>query len=220
MVNLMQRLDSATGDYNNDCTGKRTSGESKAMDEASYLFQQNIREQITELESESDSGSSEDSDEGDQAVGTTEEESEFGNTELENLVLSEGPQQIMQLMLQDKAADFMKEEVTDDDDYADWIQWAADAEQCKQKPSKARNAGQRSVLLQIQQMEVVDPYDCVKERIMKNPKEDTWWGEICQKIRIDQHLDKGMERTAVDSPRTISRSYGVAWEQEAVEGTY
>ncbi len=29
---------------------------------------------------------------------------------------------------------------------------------------------------------------------MKNPKEDTRWGEICQKIRIDQHRDKGMER--------------------------
>jgi hypothetical protein len=29
---------------------------------------------------------------------------------------------------------------------------------------------------------------------MKNPKEDTRWGEIYQKIRIDQHLDKGMER--------------------------
>jgi hypothetical protein len=29
---------------------------------------------------------------------------------------------------------------------------------------------------------------------MKNPKEDTRWGEICQKIRIDQHLEKGMER--------------------------
>ncbi len=43
-------------------------------------------------------------------------------------------------------------------------------------------------------MGVVDPYDCVKEQIMKNPKEDTRWGEICQKIRIDQHLDKGMER--------------------------
>jgi predicted aspartyl protease len=194
MVNFMQRSDSATGDCNNDCTGKHTSGESEAMDEASYLSQQSISEQIAELESESDSSSSEDSDEGNQAVGTTEEESEFGNTELENLVLSEGPQQILQLMLQNKAADFMKEEVTDNDDYADWIQWAADVEQRKQKPSEARNAGQESVLLQIQQMEVVDPYDCVKERIMKNPKEDTRWGEICQKIRIDQHLDKGMER--------------------------
>ncbi len=92
-------------------------------------------------------GSSEDSDEDNQVVGTTEEEYEFGNTELENLVLSEGPQQILQLMLQDKAVDFMKEEVTDDDDYADWIQWVADAEQRKQKPLEARNVGQESVLL-------------------------------------------------------------------------
>jgi hypothetical protein len=61
------------------------------MDGASYLSQQNISEQIAELESESYSGSSKDSDEGNQAVGMTEEEFEFGNTELENLVLSEGP---------------------------------------------------------------------------------------------------------------------------------
>jgi hypothetical protein len=50
-------------------------------------------------------------------------------------------------MLQDKATDFMKEEITDNDDYADWIQWVADAEQRKQKPSEARNVGQESVLL-------------------------------------------------------------------------
>jgi hypothetical protein len=43
-------------------------------------------------------------------------------------------------------------------------------------------------------MEVADSSGYVEERIMKNPKEDTRWGEICQKIRIDQHLDKGMER--------------------------
>jgi hypothetical protein len=74
-------------------------------------------------------------------VGAIDEESEFGNTELEKLVLSEGPQQILQLMLQHKAADFMKEEVNDDDDYADWIQWAANAEQHKQKPTEERNPG-------------------------------------------------------------------------------
>jgi hypothetical protein len=61
------------------------------MDGASYLSQQGISEQVAKLDSESDSSSSKDSDEGSQAVGTTEEESEFGNTELENLVLSEGP---------------------------------------------------------------------------------------------------------------------------------
>jgi hypothetical protein len=49
------------------------------------------------------------------------EESEFGNTELEELVLKEGPQQILQLTLQDQADDFMREEISDFDDYADWI---------------------------------------------------------------------------------------------------
>ncbi len=156
--------------------------------------QQSSSEQIAKLESRSNSGSSEDSDEGSQAVGAIEEESEFGNTKLEELVLSEGPQQILQLMLQDKAVDLMKEEVTDDDDYADWIQWAADAEQHKQKPTEERNPGQASALLQLQQLEIIDQNDYVRDRIMKNPKEDTRWGEICQKIRIDQHLDKGMER--------------------------
>jgi hypothetical protein len=127
-------------------------------------------------------------------VGPDEGESEFGDIELENLVLLEGPQQILQLTLQDKADDFMKEEVTDDDDYADWIRWAADAEQRKQNLSEATNARGGSVLLQIQQMEIADPSGCVKELIMKNPKEDTRWGEICQKIRIDQHLEEGMQR--------------------------
>jgi len=41
------------------------------------------------------------------------------------------------------------------------------------------------VLLQVQRMEIDDSDGGVEERIMKNPKEETWWGEICQKIRID-----------------------------------
>jgi hypothetical protein len=46
-------------------------------------------------------------------------------------------------MVQDKAANFMKEEVIDDDDC---IQWAADAKQHKQKPTEERNPGQALVL--------------------------------------------------------------------------
>jgi hypothetical protein len=48
-------------------------------------------------------------------------ENEFGDTELEELVKSEGPQEILQLTLQEQADEFMKEEVIDSDDYADWI---------------------------------------------------------------------------------------------------
>jgi len=88
----------------------------------------------------------------------------------------------------------MKEEITDADDYADWIQWAADEEQRMQSVSEATIAAEESVLLQVQQMEIADDNDDVKERIAKNPKGETRWGEICKKIRIDPHLEKGMEQ--------------------------
>jgi len=118
MVNLMQRSDSATDDRNDNCTRKHLSGNSGAMDGASYLSQQETSEQLVELESESDSDSSEDSNAGTQLVGPVEGESDFGDTELERLVMLEGPQQILQLTMQHKANDFMKEELTDADDYA------------------------------------------------------------------------------------------------------
>jgi hypothetical protein len=72
-------------------------------------------------ESESESDSSEDANGATQLEGQVEGESEFGDTKLENLVMLEGPQQILQLMLQNQVDEFMKEEITDDDDYVDWI---------------------------------------------------------------------------------------------------
>jgi hypothetical protein len=194
MVNLLQRSGSTTGDHHDDRAQRQAPGISEVRKGASYLSLQDTDEQLAELEFESDSGSSEESDEENQAGGTVEGEYEFGNIELEDLVLKEGPQQILQLMLQDKADDLLKGEITDDDDYANWIQWATEEEQRMQSLSEAAIAAEESVLLQLQQMEVADSSGCVEERIMRNPKEDTRWGEICQKIRIDQHLDKGMER--------------------------
>ncbi|CAM6058933.1 unnamed protein product [Sphagnum tenellum] len=164
------------------------------MDGASYLPQQGVSEQTAELESESDSDSSGESNEGTQLVGPIEGESDFGDTELEKLVMLEGPQQILQLTMQHKADDFMKEELTDVDDYVDWIQWAADEEQRMQSLSEEANVTEEFVLLQIQQQKIVDSSDDVQERITKNPKEDTRWGEICQKIWIDPHLEKGREQ--------------------------
>ncbi|CAK9276053.1 unnamed protein product [Sphagnum jensenii] len=99
MVNLLQRSGSATGDHHDDCAQRQALGISEVRKGASYLSRQDTDEQLTELESESDSGSSEESDEENQTGVTVEGESEFGNTELEDLVLKEGPQQILQLML-------------------------------------------------------------------------------------------------------------------------
>ncbi|CAK9870012.1 unnamed protein product [Sphagnum jensenii] len=65
------------------------------------------------------------------------------------------------------------------DDYANWMQWAAVEEQCKQNLSGATNATGEFVLLQIQQMEIIDSSGNVKEQIIDNRKEDTRWGDIC-----------------------------------------
>ncbi|CAK9197200.1 unnamed protein product [Sphagnum troendelagicum] len=84
---------------------------------------------------------------GHQLVEPIDDEPEFGNTELENLVLVEGPQQILQLILQKQADDFMEEEIADADDYADWIKWVSDAEKGKQAIFETVNRAEVPVLL-------------------------------------------------------------------------
>jgi len=59
-------------------------------------------------------------------------EDEFRDIELEDLVRSEGLQEIMQLILQEQVDGFMEEEITDANDYADWMRWVSDVEQCRQ----------------------------------------------------------------------------------------
>ncbi len=75
-----------------------------------------------------DSGTDKNRDEEIQLVGPINVESEFENTKLEELVLLEGPQQILQLTLQEQTDDLMKEEITDANNYNDWIRWVVDAE--------------------------------------------------------------------------------------------
>ncbi len=81
---------------------------------------------------DSDSNTNEDRVGGLQLVEPIDDASEFENTRLEDLVLLEGRQQMLQLTLQEQADDFMNEEITDADDYVDWIRWVSDAEQGKQ----------------------------------------------------------------------------------------
>jgi hypothetical protein len=64
-----------------------------------YDYVENEQTNTSVLESDIDAD--DDSDEGIQSVEPIDEESEFGNTELDELVLKEGPQQILQLTLQD-----------------------------------------------------------------------------------------------------------------------
>ncbi|CAM6079672.1 unnamed protein product [Sphagnum tenellum] len=119
----------------------------EVMGGAGHSSQQGICERLVELGSESDSDSSEGSEETTQLVENDEGASEFGDTEFEELVKKEGPQQILQLTMQAKADEFMKEELADDDDYSDWIQWAVEEEQRMQSLSKAAIAAEEFVLL-------------------------------------------------------------------------
>jgi hypothetical protein len=149
MVNLIQKSDLVNGDSSKVCARREAPREPEWMNGAPDLSQESSDRRIVELESESDSDSDEDTDDENQTMDAINGQSEFGDTELEELVLSEGPRQILQLTLQDKAANFM-EEVIDGDNYTDWIQWAADVERCKQEPGGKRNLGQASTFLQLQ----------------------------------------------------------------------
>jgi hypothetical protein len=145
---------------------------------------------MTTSESESETDSNEGSDEGSQQESSVEVESEFGDTGLEILVNREGPRQILQITLQNQANEVIKEELSDADDYADWIRWMADEEHCKQNPSKAANVTGESVLLQVQQMEVTASSSTVGKEITDDLKGKGRWGDISQKLRIDQGLDE------------------------------
>jgi hypothetical protein len=111
--------------------------------------------------SESDSDSSENSEEEQQLQEPSCERTEFEDTELEQLVMREGPQQILQLTLQEQTDHIMKEEAGDSDDYADWIKWVADAERKKQTTSSSASEG-IPALLQVRQLD--DATSCNKSQ--------------------------------------------------------
>jgi len=113
--------------------------------------------------SDSDSDANEDREGGLQLEEPVTDESKFGNTELEDLVVLEGPQQMLQLTLQEQADDFMKEEIIDVDDYANWIRWVSDAEQGKQALPGAANCAEVPVLLQVQQVDIADSHDGLRK---------------------------------------------------------
>jgi len=78
----------------------------------------------------------------------------------------------------------MKEEITDSDDYADWIQWVSDAEQRKQVISITSKHDEAPILLQLQQVNNDIFPNKFKEQltVSDNCSADSRWVEISQKI--------------------------------------
>jgi len=141
-------------------------------------------------ESESEADSGDDPDEGSQPEVPVEEESEFGDTTLDDLIGSEGPQQILQLTLQSLTNNLMKEEIADADDYADWIRWAADGENRRKNPVESANATGGSIVLQVHQEENAASSDTDRKQTNDDRERSERWEDISHKLRIDQGLDE------------------------------
>jgi hypothetical protein len=125
MVNLLQSVNSGPRGQNATVSTKGTSIESLGIniEELSLSGSEDV------LETASDTDTEEDNAKETRTMKQLDAASEFGDTEFEELVLKEGPAQILQLTLQDRTDEFMKEEISNSDDYADWIQWVSDAEE-------------------------------------------------------------------------------------------
>ncbi len=144
------------------------------------------RENVSVSETDTD----DDSEEGLQPVEQIEEASEFGNTEFEELVLQEGPEQILQLTLQDQADEFMKEEISESDDYGDWIQWVSDVEERRTRSRQVAGCTESPAVLQTHRPTKDEDFSGRSATSTECSNMSTRWEEISQKIRIDHDLGK------------------------------
>ncbi|CAM6065312.1 unnamed protein product [Sphagnum tenellum] len=122
-----------------------------------------------------------------QLIDVLDEASEFGNTEFEELVLKEGPEQILQLTLQDQADEFMREEISDSDDYADWIHWVSNVEERKTGSRESMICVETPAVLEVQRP---DKDENLHNLVMSSEcsNDSTRWREISQRIQIEPNL--------------------------------
>jgi hypothetical protein len=133
MVNLLQRMSAGAMVRETSTIWK----DAHADQDGGAVLDQD-REAVNEEDDASTSDSDDDSDTSEyydsesNRIEHIDSEDEFVDAEFEDLVSSEGPQEMLRLMLQEQADGIMTEEITDRDDYADWIRWVSDAEKNRQ----------------------------------------------------------------------------------------
>ncbi|CAM6077938.1 unnamed protein product [Sphagnum tenellum] len=113
MVNMLQTLNPEVLPP----MSSRNSGKADVLVEQQYDRAQEQRVDVRTSDSSSDA--SEDLEDERRMFKPVCVESEFEDTKLEQLVLQEGPEQILQLTLQEQADHLIKEEIWESDDYAD-----------------------------------------------------------------------------------------------------
>jgi hypothetical protein len=133
VVNLLQRMSTGTVVREAPTTWK---------DARADQGSDTVPDQDRKVVNEGDDASTSNSDDGSDAseyydsesnrLEQIDSEDEFVDAEFEELVSSEGPREMLRLMLQEQADGIMTEEIADGDDYADWIMWVSDAEKSRQ----------------------------------------------------------------------------------------
>jgi hypothetical protein len=132
---------------------------------------------------------------------------EFVDVEFEELIISEGPRGMLQLILQEQTDGIMTEENSDGDDYADWIRWSSDAEKNRlSKCESARNVlgpvplqqhkpdrdSVTPMILQTTQARTKEPDHKTNEGCVSgnHSESEIRWKEICERIKVDTELDE------------------------------
>jgi hypothetical protein len=189
MVNLLQNVSSEVQECDAADTPKSAPPETLKVEFGKMSLYDSVENEQTNMSvSESDTDVDDDSDEGIQSAEPIDEESEFGNTKLDELVLKEGPQQILQLTLQDQADNLMREEISDVDDYADWLQWVSNAEEGRQISRQPERCAKVPALLQLHQVSGNEDHSKQSALSPRCQNMSTRWEEISQKIKIDHNL--------------------------------
>ncbi len=187
-VNLLQSVNSGPQGQNATVSTKGTSIESLGinLEELSLSGSEDVSETASDTDTEEDNA------EEARTMKQLDVASEFGDTEFEELVLKEGPAQILQLTLQDRTDEFMKEEISDSDDYADWIQWVSDAEKRRMYSREAEKLVEVPTVLQTHPSakDEEPPNQATSSAACSDMS--TRWEQISQRIQIDSDL--GEER--------------------------
>jgi hypothetical protein len=169
----------------------RNYGEVKVVAEQQHTDDRVQEQRMAVQTSDSNSDTSEGSEDECQVFKSDCVETKFKDTELEQLIQQEGPEQILQLTLQEQADRLMEEEIWESDDYADWIEWVADEEKKRQALSGLANP-KVPTLLQIQQVDDNASWKVLEGQAAgtKESNKDSKWEDICEKLRIDLGLDE------------------------------
>jgi hypothetical protein len=208
MVNLLQRVNAGQGR-----NGTMTCIKNAPDDRDANVGSGQDQEEAEGGEDASTSDSKEESDEDEfydsesNPLGQCDSDDEFVDPEFEELVNSEGPQGMLQLMLQEQTNGIMTEDNSDGDDYADWIKWSSDAEEnmlskCEiahpvlgrvlSQPHKPNHDFVIPAIFQTARASIEGP-DCkINEGCVSGHhfESETRWKERCERIKVDAGLDE------------------------------